>query len=374
VQTGGDGRALLRCDAEGSMLWNHPLPEDFGGQSLVVNGASAFVGGGHQIAQFELKGGTGSFWEQKFAAIGALAADDGSLLVADGAKIIRYKLGDRSVAGDYAVESAPHSLAMHGNNTAAVVGGRLLVREGNIWRAIELGPGGPARAVQFNRDDSLWLIVGDDKTGEVREYSLAGEFRRRLGIKPDEPVPVALSASADGDQIFLLEQNGRMQRLRGLTLVGTDKSNGKDAATSKWRIDFSREIWFSDDLKQVADQLTTASRHKFEPQEKVRIKLRPNPLNQDKPAFAEISVGMDTGGSFLRLADGLPLRSIADTRNLRAVAMMAEPDSESVTIFQSDGAVVEEFTASKLENMMAFDCGEFEYPEKPAPPADDDSQ
>ena len=366
VQTGDKKLSLLRCDAKGSVLWNHPLPEDFDGRFLAVNGSFAFVASGTQIAQFDLKNGTGSFWEPKFAALSALAADDHSMLVADDAKIQRYKVEDRSHSGDYPADKPAEALAIQNEKIVAISDGKILVREGENWRNLDLGATENAQEICFNPEGCLWLIVSDGPAREVREYSPGGEFRRRLAIKTAEPAPQKVSASTAGDQIFLLEQNAQMQRLRALTLVGTEAPKGGNASTSKWRVGFSKSIWFSDDLKAVAGQLRTASGHDFAPQEKAAIKLRANPLTQKQSASAEVSVGMDAAGSYLKLADGLPLRGIAETRNLRAVAMMPEPGGQSLTIFQSDGAVVEEFKAGRLENMMAFDCGEFDFPESKA--------
>ena len=59
------------------------------------------------------------------------------------------------------------------------------------------------------------------------------------------------------------------------------------------------------------------------------------------------------------------LKQITETPFLRWAAMIREPASKAVTIFQSDGAVVEEFKARKLANMMAFDAGEYEWSGKP---------
>ena len=36
-------------------------------------------------------------------------------------------------------------------------------------------------------------------------------------------------------------------------------------------------------------------------------------------------------------------------------------EGTALTLFQSDGAVVEEFRIGKLANMMAFDAGEYEW-------------
>jgi hypothetical protein len=70
-------------------------------------------------------------------------------------------------------------------------------------------------------------------------------------------------------------------------------------------------------------------------------------------------VGTDADGSFLKAADGLPLCTISETQELRR-ALINSRGSNSVDVFQDDGAVVEQFRISGIEQMMSFDCGGFE--------------
>ena len=95
------------------------------------------------------------------------------------------------------------------------------------------------------------------------------------------------------------------------------------------------------------------------------MRLLPNQLVRNSITNVDVSVGVDAKGSFLRTADGLALKRITETPGLRWAALMREPAGKAVTIFQSDGAVVEEFKARKLANMMAFDAGEYEWNGKP---------
>ena len=117
----------------------------------------------------------------------------------------------------------------------------------------------------------------------------------------------------------------------------------------------------SDTIESVKDKLKTPDGKPFAPEEKVKLKLRLNPLTQEKSASAEVAVGFDEKGSFVKLADGLELKRVSETPHLKWVAAMRGSEAGSLLIFQSDGAAVEEFTVSKLGNMMAFDCGDFDY-------------
>jgi len=91
----------------------------------------------------------------------------------------------------------------------------------------------------------------------------------------------------------------------------------------------------------------------------IRVKLTPNPLANDQRAIVELAAGFDSDGSFLKTNDDLPLFTINESPNLIRVSIMKNGD-KSVHIWQTDGAGSHEFRISNVDQMMAFDCGEFE--------------
>jgi hypothetical protein len=91
----------------------------------------------------------------------------------------------------------------------------------------------------------------------------------------------------------------------------------------------------------------------------VRVKLAPNPLANDKRAIVELTAGFDTYGSYLKTNDDLPLVTINESPNLIRVSIMKSGD-RSVDIWQTNGTGFHQFRISNVDQMMAFDCGEFE--------------
>jgi hypothetical protein len=152
-----------------------------------------------------------------------------------------------------------------------------------------------------------------------------------------------------------LEENEHTQRLRALTLLQTKTENGEQV--SEWKVDFEKKITAHQSFT-IADGKPVVSGGSAPP-EKATIKLRANPLEKDAATSLEVAVGFDSGGSFLKTADGLPLQSISETKNLVRV-IMAPRDAKSLDVFQDDTAVVEQFRITSLDQMMAFDCGDFE--------------
>jgi hypothetical protein len=206
------------------------------------------------------------------------------------------------------------------------------------------------------RDGTRWVIEQGDKGSEVKQLSANGEFLRRLPILPDEPQPKAIAASLKDDKIYLLEENDGRQRVRALSLA-TTKSEGADKAVSEWKVDFEKLIVGHKQFS-VVDGKPMASATADIP-DKVKIKLQANPLLNDDRVSIEMMVGIDGDGSFIKSADGLPLCTISETQNLNR-ALVVPQGPNTLDVFQDDGAVVEEFRVSGVDQMMSFDCGGFE--------------
>ena len=209
---------------------------------------------------------------------------------------------------------------------------------------------------------TLWLIDSLDGGGrrEVKQLSKTHELLRRMAIAESEPQPQSIAASTTEDRIFLVEDapNLPVNRLRGLSLAGskTDDTNG---AVSDWKTDFEKRIiehrnfWIEN-----GKPVPTNPNNKISP-EKISVKLQPNPLLADARVTVELAVGLDEDGSFLKAGDGLPLCSISETPKLTR-ALLAAHGSSALDVFQDDGAVVEQFRVTGVDQMMSFDCGGFE--------------
>jgi hypothetical protein len=90
----------------------------------------------------------------------------------------------------------------------------------------------------------------------------------------------------------------------------------------------------------------------------IKVKLMPNPLVDDKRAIVELAAGFDSDGSYLKTNDDLPLFTVSESPNLIRVSIMK--GDKSVDVWQTDGAGFHQFRISNVDQMMAFDCGEFE--------------
>ena len=203
------------------------------------------------------------------------------------------------------------------------------------------------------RDGSRWVIEG----AEVKQLSADGEFLRRLPVLPNEPQPKAIAASLKEDRIYLLEENESRQRIRALSLA-TTKSESAGQKVSEWKVDFEKSIVAHNHFSVVDGKPVTTPAEENIP-DKVKVKLQANPLLNDDRVTIEMMIGLDGDGSFIKAADGLPLCTISETQNLSR-ALLAPHGANTFDVFQDDGAVVEQFRVSGVDQMMSFDCGGFE--------------
>jgi hypothetical protein len=208
----------------------------------------------------------------------------------------------------------------------------------------------------LGREDRVWVIDQTPERTEVKEFTRAGVFQRRLAIDPAEPAPVRIFASRTSDLIFLIEEKPGLQRVRGLALEATTKEG--EAASSTWKTVLSKSITASDTFAAAVGLLDRPQ--PFKPEDKIRVRLVPNPLFQEASQDLDIQIGFDARGAFLRTVDGLPIRTLTETPGLKW-AVMGREGGKIITIFQSDGAVVEEFKAQRIANTMAFDAGDYEW-------------
>ena len=184
---------------------------------------------------------------------------------------------------------------------------------------------------------------------------------RKLAISPGDPQPIGIAASRSQDRIYLLEESPAVQRVRSLTLLATEAAPaaGQEEAVSDWKVDFEKKIVAHQNFSLVNGKPEILPNDHAPLPEKITRKLRPNPLERDQPGKVDLAIGFDSGGSFLRTSDGLPLRTVSDNAEIKR-ALLAPRGDQDVDVFQDDGAVVEQFRISRLDQMMAFDCGEFE--------------
>jgi len=210
------------------------------------------------------------------------------------------------------------------------------------------------------RDGTTWSVDALTSGGQrqVRQMTRGHEVLRRLDYVAGDPQPERIEASRTEEKIFLVEQDHLVQRLRGLALVET-RTTSSEGPVSDWKSFFEKKIIEHQNFTIVKGEPVAAPGASPNIPEKLTQTLRPNPLHHDEPGKVELAADKDADGSYLRTTDGLPLRTISDTLNLTRALLVPHGDN-ALDVFQDDGAVVEQYRVSDLDQMMAFDCGEFD--------------
>jgi hypothetical protein len=215
---------------------------------------------------------------------------------------------------------------------------------------------GPGPKSCPGRDGTRWSI--EKAAGEiiVAQFDTQGEVLRRLSIGAGQPAPVGIAASMERDEVFLLEQDGDRFRLRGLRRAAPKEGNGAPG----WETFLEKNRWPCAKFSEVAGRLGRSKPFVAEPH--LTLKSQPNPLLGGGVSEVQIVPGKDTAGSFLKTSDGLLLRRLTDTPSLLWVVFGREARQPGVVLFQSDGAVVEEYRILQPDAFMSFDAGEYQLP------------
>src|SRR5213076_1328238 len=91
----------------------------------------------------------------------------------------------------------------------------------------------------------------------------------------------------------------------------------------------------------------------------VKVRLVRNPLRKDKRPVVELGIGFNSEGSYLKTSDGLPLFKVSETPNVTRTRIAAKGEN-AVDIWQDEGTSMHQYRISNVDQMMAFDCGDFE--------------
>jgi hypothetical protein len=170
----------------------------------------------------------------------------------------------------------------------------------------------------------------------------------------------------------------------GDVTVEKNESFGGAATTSGSN---ANSIMFAPAIPVSGTDVTVSSSTSFVSQMPIRVQLVPNPLDRDRAGSARLTVGFDAHGSWLQLADGLPLKQISNTPKLKWAVIQHSKTGNALVVHQGNvplltqfipswdetmliehtdswtwNCIVESYTITKASQMMAFDCGGFDLP------------
>src|SRR5438067_6325031 len=167
----------------------------------------------------------------------------------------------------------------------------------------------------------------------------------------------------------IYDQAGKMVRVLHQNAQLNDFAIGADALVTRWdgKNDGNQESpsgryhargYLVGPLKREDLGETSPPPTEFEANV-VKLRLVRNPLRKDKRPVVELGIGSNNDGTHLKTSDGLPLFKISETPNVTRAAISAKGEN-AVNVWYDDGTSVHQLRISNVDEMMAFDCGEFE--------------
>src|SRR5438477_2821334 len=165
----------------------------------------------------------------------------------------------------------------------------------------------------------------------------------------------------------IYDPNGRLVRVLHQQAPLDEFTIGADALQTKWdgKDDYGQDLpagkyharGFSVGALQVENlPADPAASPPPNTSNSISIKLTANPLVKNDRPNVQLAVGFDDTDSFLKTMDELPLYVISERPGITSV-VTAKSGEKSVDIWQDSSAGSEHFRISKLDQMMAFDCG-----------------
>jgi len=167
----------------------------------------------------------------------------------------------------------------------------------------------------------------------------------------------------------IYDQAGKLVRVLHQNAQLNDFTIGPDALVTRWdgKDDGNQDLssgryhargYAVGPLKREDLGATSPASTETEPNV-VKVRLIRNPLRKDKRPIVELGIGFNNEGSYLKTSDGLPLFKISDTPNVTRVGIAAKGEN-AVDVWQDDGTKAHQYRISSVDQMMAFDCGDFE--------------
>jgi hypothetical protein len=167
----------------------------------------------------------------------------------------------------------------------------------------------------------------------------------------------------------IYDQSGKLVRVLHQNAQLDDFTIGADALVTRWdgKDDAGQDLpagqyhargYLIGPLKLEDLGQTSTPKLESDANTVLKIQLVRNPLRKDKKPVVELGIGFNANGSYLKTSDGLPLFTLSETLNMSRV-WIATTNQNAIDLWQDDGTKAHQFRISNVNQMMAFDCGEF---------------
>lgn len=360
----GDG-ALVRYSPESDARWHTvtatPRPDPAKTAQLAVSDTLAFVLLDGDLTAVRLDDGAlVPLPPDCKANVQAIAARGSRLAILREGAITFYTLPDFAVAGtDKQPPANISSLALLDGDAvvAATADGRAWVRRTN-WAQLDIPDDVLVREVSGGRESTFW-VRQETADGKLSVAQYSPEEGRLAEWKPGaEGGKLEVVAGAtDGDSFAAT-----------LALPGAQRTAAirRKKGTEGWEFVFDKKITESAGFGLANGVLAAAA---SELPDKLTVKLVENPLDPTAARSLTLQASVGRDGATLTADGGLSLLRVSDQTGFFRVMVMGGAAPNTARFFQGDGACVEEYIISGLDDIVAIDAGVIELtPSGEAPP------
>lgn len=219
----------------------------------------------------------------------------------------------------------------------------------------------PATSPGVAANTSGWRIEQANGQAVVKQIGPDGAELRTLKVPPEEPQPVDVIASADGQTILVKETAaGGIERVRMLRRLAnqTPVQNGSHVVAD-WEVVFEHTLEPCANFGLVDGKLAADAGSATEVSA-VTVSLIENVLEPGKVQQLRLTATPLHPGSAWVTDDGLELIDISTQGQWNRFAIGNVSDGgRNATLYQGDGLVVEEFSITHLDQIASFDVGSF---------------
>jgi len=206
-----------------------------------------------------------------------------------------------------------------------------------------------------------WRIDQENGQAVVKQVGPDGAVLRTLKVPSEEPQPVEVIASADGQTILVKETAaGGIQRVRMLRrLANQQPAQNGGHVIADWEVVFEHTLEPCANFAASGGKLL-ADAGSIPLVNTVTVPLVENVLEPGKAQQLRLTaVPMHPGSAWIT-DDGLDLIDISTQGQWSRFAVGSVSNGgRDVTLYQGDGLVVEEFSITHLDQIGSFDVGSF---------------
>jgi len=231
-------------------------------------------------------------------------------------------------------------------------------KDGRLWKLtddhfdpVETGETNELLDLSAGQGDTVWLLVKSGSNTLLQQVDLSGKQVREITLPAELQNAKQVASARDGDSLLIIVELERGERVVGLRF---QNANEQHSIWEKW-LDRSIVPFNYFDVKD-GRVVPSDTRSDSAP---VFVKPANNPMENTRQQAFQLIAYWDDSGTWVANSDGLPLFQVSKTRNVQQLQWSSD-GANGLRVYVSDGAAVEEYRVTRLENLYRFDAGSFD--------------